>query len=188
MPTIITATQLRSVLGVSSSLYNDDYLNQIIDSAEAVVLPMLVTYSQPISGAKLESNVAYFYYLGEPTFNEAQSVVISGLGSPFDGTRTVTALGDGYFNAAITNADVKFKQIIPSGKATLVNAATYVGNDAIESAIYVVSTEIFQSRTAAGGQIEGVDFAPTPYRMGKSLLSRVSGLLAPYLDEGAICQ
>ncbi len=31
MPTIITASELRSVLGVSSSLYNDAYLNQIID-------------------------------------------------------------------------------------------------------------------------------------------------------------
>ena len=188
MPTIITATQLRTVLGVSQSLYNDAYLNQIIDSAELTVLPMLVSYRQPISGVKLESNVAYFYYLGEPVFNETQSVVISGVGSPFDGTRTITALGDGYFNAAITNVDIKFREVIPSGTATLTGAATYVGNAAVESAIYVVSTEIFQSRTAAGGQIEGVDFAPTPYRMGKSLLSRVSGLLAPYLDEGAICQ
>ena len=188
MPTIITATQLRTVLGVSQSLYNDAYLNQIIDSAELTVLPMLVSYRQPISGVKLESNVAYFYYLGEPVFNETQSVVISGVGSPFDGTRTITALGDGYFNAAIVNADVKERQVIPSGRATLTGAATYVGNQAVESAIYVVSTEIFQSRTAAGGQIEGVDFAPTPYRMGKSLLSRVTGLLAPYLDEGAICQ
>jgi len=187
MPTIITATQLRSVLGVSSSLYNDDYLNQIIDSAEAVVLPMLVSYSSPISGVKLESNVAYFY-VERSKFNESQSVVIAGVGAPFNGTHTITALGDGYFNAAITNADIKFREVIPSGTATLSGAATYVGNDAVESAIYVVSTEIFQSRTAAGGQIEGVDFAPTPYRMGKSLLSRVSGLLAPYLDEGAICQ
>lgn len=188
MPTIITASQLRSVLGVSSSLYNDDYLNQIIDSAEDVVLPMLVTYSQPISGVKLTSNVAYFYYLGEPLFNKTQSVVISGCGAPFDGTHTVTTLGTNYFNVAITNADIDEKKIVPSGTATLSGAATYVGNDAVESAIYVVATEIFQSRTAAGGQIEGVDFAPTPYRMGKSLLSRVTGLLAPYLDEGAICQ
>jgi hypothetical protein len=92
------------------------------------------------------------------------------------------------FTFDLTNADINFRQVIPSGRATLTGASTYVGNAAVESAIYVVSTEIFQSRTAAGGQIEGVDFAPTPYRMGKSLLSRVSGLLAPYLDEGAICQ
>ncbi len=33
MPTIITATQLRSVLGVSSALYDDTYLNGLIDTA-----------------------------------------------------------------------------------------------------------------------------------------------------------
>jgi hypothetical protein len=44
MPTIITASQLRSVLGVSSALYDDTYLNQIIDTAETVILPMLVSF------------------------------------------------------------------------------------------------------------------------------------------------
>ncbi len=211
MPTIITATQLRSVLGVSSSLYNDDYLNQIIDSAEAVVLPMLVTYSAPIGGTQLIGNEAYVYTVGRHPFNVGQSVIISGAGTPYNGTRTVKSVNTDtiavssvglitqifreglaaprtMFTFDLTNADINFREVIPSGKATLSGAATYVGNDAVESAIYVVSTEIFQSRTAAGGQIEGVDFAPTPYRMGKSLLSRVTGLLAPYLDEGSLCQ
>ncbi len=211
MPTIITATQLRAVLGVSSSLYNDAYLNQIIDSAEAVVLPMLVTYSAPIGGTQVIANEGYIYTVGRHPFNVGQSVVISGAGSPYNGTRTiksvnldtfaVTSVGlitqiyrdptENFmtlFTFDLTNADINFRQVIPSGRATLTGASTYVGNAAVESAIYVVSTEIFQSRTAPGGQIEVVDFAPTPYRMGKSLLSRVSGLLAPYLDEGAICQ
>jgi hypothetical protein len=212
VPTIITATQLRSVLGVSSSLFNDDYLNQIIDSAEAVVLPMLVSYSAPIGGLQLISNEAYVYTVGRHVFNDEQSVVISGCGAPYDGTHTVksvnldtfavTSVGlvtpqvfrEGLaaprtmFTFDLTNANVNFKEVIPSGKAALSGAATYVGNDAVESAIYVVSTEIFQSRTAAGGQIEGVDFAPTPYKMGKSLTSRVTGLLAPFIDTGTICQ
>ena len=211
MPTIITASQLRGVLGVSSALYNDDYLNQILDTAEAVILPMLVSYSSPIGGLQLTSNTGYAYTVGNHPFNVGQSVVISGCGAPFDGTRVVksvnvdtiavTSVGlitqvlrEGLaaprtmFTFDLVNADVNFKEIIPSGKATLVNAATYVGNDAVESAMYVVATEIFQSRTASGGQIEGVDFTPTPYRMGKSLLNRVTGLLAPYLDEDSLCQ
>jgi hypothetical protein len=61
-------------------------------------------------------------------------------------------------------------------------ATLYVGNSSIESAIYAVSIEVFQSRTAAGGQIEGVDFGATPYRMGRSLLNRVIGLLGNYID------
>ena len=53
MPSIITATQLRSVLGVSSALYDDTYLNQIIDTAEAVVLPLLTTYKSSIGKTSL---------------------------------------------------------------------------------------------------------------------------------------
>jgi hypothetical protein len=188
VPTIITATQLRSVLGVSSSLYNDAYLDQIIDSAELTVLPMLVSYSQPISGAKLTNNVAYYYYLGQPVFSKGQAIIVTNVGTTFNGNHIISAVGDGFFESVITHADIAERRVIPSGKATLNNAATYVGNQAVQSAIYVVSTEIFQSRTAAGGQIEGVDFAPTPYRMGKSLISRVTGLLAPYLDTDSICQ
>lgn len=190
MPTIITASQLRTVLGVSSSLYPDAVLEDIIDSAEAVILPMLVSYSVPIDAASLVDNVAYFSTPSPHPFSEGQSVVIAGCGSPFNGTRTVTTnLVDDYaFSVTLVNADVISKNIIPSGSATLSGAATYVGNSAVETAITVVSVEIFQSRTAPGGQIEGVDFAPTPFRMGRSLYNRVSGLLGGLVDVGTIAQ
>jgi len=54
--------------------------------------------------------------------------------------------------------------------------------------VLAVSVEVFQSRVAAGGQIEGVDFASTPYRMGRSLTNRVSTLLMPFLDVETVCQ
>lgn len=190
MPTIITASELRSVLGVSSSLYADSVLSDIIDSAEAVILPMLNSYSVAIDAVSLNDNIAYFSTPNLQPFNEGQSVVIAGCGTPFNGTRTITTdkLDDFTFSAAITNADVISKNIIPSGTATLTGAATYVGNSAVETAVTVVSVEIFQSRTAPGGQIEGVDFAPTPFRMGRSLYNRVSGLLGGLVDVGSICQ
>jgi hypothetical protein len=78
MPTIITASELRSVLGVSSSLYSDAYLNQIIDTAETVILPMLVTFKSPIQKVELTNNVATFTTLGIHEFTEGQSVVITG--------------------------------------------------------------------------------------------------------------
>lgn len=46
----------------------------------------------------------------------------------------------------------------------------------------VVAIDVFQNRTAAGGQSVGIDGTPGPYRMGRSLLERVSGLLGPYLS------
>lgn len=112
MPTIITATQLRDVLGVSENLFDDEYLDQIIDTAEGVILPML---------QELET-------------------------------------GD------------------------------YSDDARVQSAIYTVSVEVFQSRVAPGGQIEGVDFTPSPFRMGRSLWNRVSGLLGALVDVDTIAQ
>jgi len=190
MPTIITTATLRSTLGVSSSLYNDAYLDDVIDTAEAVILPMLNKFAVGIDAVSLNDNIAYFSTTNLNPFSEGQSVVITGCGSPFNGTYTVTTalLNDAAFSVSITNADVISKNVIPSGLATLSGASTYVGNSAVESAVLAVSVEVFQSRTAAGGQIEGVDFAPSPFRLGRSLFNRVSGLLGPYIDVETMVQ
>ena len=185
MPAIITASQLRSVLGVSSSLYSDAYLDEIIDTAEQSILPLLIQNSTAVVEYELKDNVAIFYTRRVHTFVVGQSIVVTGLPAPFTATHTVTAITDTSFSAALTSSDVTRRQIIPNGIATLsgYSAATlYVGNASIESAIYAVSIEVFQSRTAAGGQIEGIDFASSPYRMGRSLLNRVIGLLGNYID------
>jgi len=111
MPAVITASDLRSVLGVSSSLYNDAYLNEIIETAEGVIIPLLKT--------------------------------------------------------------------LPTGQY-------YADVPQVASAVLAVSVEVFQSRMAPGGQIEGVDFTASPYRLGRSLFNRVSGLLGAYIDVDSI--
>jgi hypothetical protein len=190
MPTIITASQLRSVLGVSSALYDDTYLNQIIDTAETVILPMLVTFKSPIQSTVLSDNVATFTTLGIHEFTEGQSVVITGCGTPYNGTRVVLAdnLGQYTFSQSITNADILQANVIPSGIAALSGASTYVGNAAVQSAVYTVSVEVFQARLAGGGQIEGVDFTSTPFRMGRSLFNKCVGLLGSYIDTESMAQ
>jgi hypothetical protein len=194
MPTIVTATELRNVmgggLGVSSALFDDNYLNGIIDTAEGVILPMLVSFKSPIQEAELKDNVATFTTLGIHEFTEGQSVVIAGCGTPYNGTRTILAdnLGQYTFSCAITNADVASANIIPSGTATLSTASTYVGVQPVKSAVLAVSLEVFQSRLAGGGQIEGVDFTSTPFRMGRSLFNKCVGLLGSYLDVEAMVQ
>ena len=185
MSAIVSASSLRSILGVSSSLYNDAYLDDIIDTAEGVILPILTQNTTAIVSYKLESNVAYFYTREPHTFAVGQSIVVTGLPAPFTATHTVTEVADLYFTAALTNADVTIRQIIPNGTATLSGygaANYYIGNSNVESAILAVSVEVFQSRTAAGGQIEGVDFSSTPFRMGRSLTNRCIGLLGNLVD------
>jgi hypothetical protein len=97
-------------------------------------------------------------------------------------------LGQYTFSASITNADILEANVIPSGVATLSSASTYVGNAAVQSAVYTVSVEVFQSRLAGGGQIEGVDFSPTPFRMGRSLFNKCVGLLGSYMDTDSLAQ
>jgi hypothetical protein len=191
MPAIITASQLRTVLGVSVSLYSDAYLDEIINTAEAVILPMLVANTSAVNAYKLESNVATYYTQRPHYFVAGQSVIVAGLPSPFSATVTVVDVKEYSFTAAVTNANVTLRDIIPMGSATLSGysaADLYANNAPIESAILAVSVEVFQSRVAAGGQIEGVDFTATPYRMGRSLTNRVSTLLMPYLDVETVVQ
>lgn len=191
MPSIVTATQLRQVLGVSVSLYSDAYLDEIINTSEAVILPMLVSNSSAVTAYQLDSNVATYYTQRSHHFVIGQSVVVAGLPAPFSATVTVTGVREYSFTAAITNADVTLRDIIPNGTATLSGysaAEIYASSAPIESAVLAVSVEVFQSRVAAGGQIEGVDFASTPYRMGRSLTNRVSTLLMPFLDVETVVQ
>jgi hypothetical protein len=206
MPSIVTASQLRTVLGVSVSLYSDAYLDGIITSAEQVILPLLTANQNAVAAVYLQSNVAYYITQKPNTFVAGQSVVVTGcVPSTFNGTQTVTSnyydpfpylpfaypAPYFYFTAAITNADITFRPVIPAGVAYLsgANAATlYANTEAVEQAVLIVSTEIFQSVTAAGGQIEGVDFTPSPYRMGRSLQNRVIGLLGNYIDVSTMAQ
>lgn len=190
MPTIVTASELRAILGVSSSLYSDAYLNDIIDACENVLLPMLVTYKAPIAKAELNDNVATIVTQGEHPFSVGQSVVIAGVNATFNGTKTITDISDDHleFTYAETAADVVLFNVIPAGSATLTGASTYVGNAAVESAVLSVCVQIFQNRTAGGGAIEGVDFTVTPFRMSRGLLSSVAGLLGPYLDVETMAQ
>ena len=188
-PQIVTAAQLRTVLGVSSSLYSDAYLEGIIISAEQVILPLLTANQAAIAEVYLTSNVAYYVTQRPHYFVAGQSVVVTGVvpSAAFNGTITITdSITDPYiFSAAKTNADILIRGVIPAGVAYLsgANAGTlYASTEAIEQAILIVSVEIFQSVVAPGGQIEGVDFQPSPYKMGRSLMNRVIGLISPYID------
>ena len=187
---LVTPSELRSVLGVSSSLYNDAYLQKIIDTSELVILPLLVSYSSAVTYHRRASNVATLTTNTPHNYIVGSSVVVSIGHQGFDGTKTVTTIGGEYeFSYASNGADVVQNAIIPHGTNYLsgYDAATiYASNPAVYEAIIVVSVEVFQSITAAGGQIEGVDFQVTPYRMGRSLLNRVIGILGKSLDTGAM--
>ena len=189
---IISASDLRSVIGVSQSLYSDAYLDQIIASSEEILLPILNSYQFAIDSFEIQNNIVYFYTIRPNLFVEGQSVVVTGCGA-IDATYTVEArTGNVYrFSAAVIAADSIVTPVIPAGVAVLDGSGAadlYANNDAIKNALLGLSTDIFQAVIAPGSQIEGVDFAQTIYRTGRAMINRQMGLLTPFLDTETICQ
>jgi hypothetical protein len=194
MPNIVSAQDLRTVLGVSVSLYPDSYLDDIINTAEAVVLPMLVAHSSAVAQYEIENNILYIYTVRPHRFVTGQSVQLNNVAASIDATYTVTAdytASPYVFTAAKVTADVTLRAVIPNGSAMLVGksaADIYANNDAVENAVIMTSSEIFQAKTAAGNSIDGVDFQVSPWRMSRQLLARVSALLAPFQDVETMAQ
>lgn len=191
MPEIITATQLRAVLGVSSGLFNDSYLEQIIETAENALAPFLVKFNSYEIAHELKSNVATIYTQQPHQFYVGQSVVVAdahahGWTSP----QTITSVPTNYtFTFSYVGTDFDKHPCIPAGEIYDQNRGLsyYADVPEVESAVYEIATDVFQARTAPGGQPSAVDFTVGPYQMGKALYQRVAGLLASHRDvESAI--
>ena len=193
MPAIVTASQLRSILGVSVSLYSDAQLDSFIDSAEQTILPLLTQYQSSVTFANVDNAVIYFTTIRPNYFLPGQSVIVTGAGT-YNVTYTVTddRIEPYTFTAATAAADRTYPlPFIPSALATLSGSSAaqlYASTPPIENAILVVSVEIFQSITAPGNQIMSDTFQPSPFVLGRSLTNRVVGLLGPFLDVEAMCQ
>lgn len=192
MPSIVTADELRAILGVNESLFSDAYLESMIDSAEQTILPLLTQYQYAIVGTRVSDGVAYFTTLRPCYFAEGQSVVVTGSGD-LNGTYTITAhsVRPFEFTVAVNEPDQPQYAVIPSGSATLAgaSAAQLYGNvAAVHNAILVVSVEIFQSITSPGNQVMSDTFVPAPFVLGRSLQSRVIGLLSPFIDVETMAQ
>ena len=183
---LITLAELKSVLGIGD-IYADAIVQACADSAENIILSYLIFDDVSIAGVSLTSNVAKFYCY-DNTFVVGQALTVSKCGAPFDGSRTVTKVGvDEYgvtfFEAAITNADITKRMVIPNGRAVLTSqAALYDTIPEVRESAMAVACDIWITRTGTLGQ-QGVDFqSPAPYRLGRSMLTRVSGLLGKHLD------
>jgi hypothetical protein len=184
---LITSSELKSVLGIGN-IYPGNVVQDVVDAAENIILSYLIFDDVAINGVELTNNVARFYCF-DNTFVVGQALTVTGCGSPFNGSRTVTAKGvDEYgvtfFEAAITNADITKRKVIPNGRAVLTSqVALYdTGYPEVKEAALAVACDIWITRTGTLGQ-QGVDFqSPAPYRLGRSMLTRVSGLLGKHLD------
>jgi hypothetical protein len=175
----ISLDELKTALGVGD-LYPDAVLDDVIQTAESVLEPFLVTQSAPVCSAYVANNTVTFVTTYRHLFAVGQSVIVTG--TDYDGTYTLTDQTDYTFTAAKTNADVVTHHYRPNGKASLAAAATYDNVVAVRTAALMIAVDVWNARTVPGGQAQGVDFVPGPYMMGRSLLTRVAGLIGRYRD------
>ena len=64
----------------------------------------------------------------------------------------------------------------------LTDAAYELEPPACKEAALSVAIEIYQARTAAGGQAVATDYSPGPYRLSVWITRRVMSLLGPYMN------
>ena len=181
-----TVAELRSALGVGT-LYADATLQDVCDAADNVLIPFLWTndnFNVAHSNTTTEGTL-YFDEVVTNTYYVGQSVVITKNGSPFNGTKTITGVGEYTITYAVTGSPTasEYHPVVPYGVVSGVTQNTYSTIPAILEAALMISIDIWQSRQApSSGGVTVDGYAPSPYRMGNTLLARVRGLLAPYLD------
>lgn len=184
---LCTIAELRTALGVGS-LYSDVTLQEVCDAADNVLLPFVWNNSTFNVGHSntTTTGTLFFDFPVQDIFYVGQTVTISGNGSKHNGSKTLTEVGYDSITYAISgnnNVAAPYHPVNPLGT---VAAETYLDPatvPALQEAALMISVDIFQSKQApssGGVSIDG--FAPSPYRMGNTLLARVRGLLAPYLD------
>jgi hypothetical protein len=181
-----TVAELKAALGVGS-LYSDATIQEVCDAADDALLPFLwknENYNVAHSNTTTEATL-YFDELVTGTYYVGQSVVITKNGSPFNGTKTITGVGEYSITYAVTGSPTasEYHPVVPYGIVSGVTQNTYATIPAVREASLMISIDIWQSRQApSSGGVTVDGYAPSPYRMGNTLLARVRGLLAPYLD------
>ena len=187
---LTTVAELRSALGVGT-LYADATLQEVCDAADNVLIPFLWTNSTPVIGHSNTANTgtSYFQDKVQDVFYVGQSLVFTGCGSKHNGNKTLTGVGEYSVTYAITgnNTPAPYHPINPYGSAAADTYVDYSTIPAIQEASLMISIDIWQSRQApSSGGVTVDGYAPSPYRMGNTLLARVRGLLAPYLAPGSM--
>ena len=189
MPVLVTAAELRAVLGVSNSLYNDASLDAIIDTAEDAIGDFLIQWKVGIDEHRNETTTKAIIHTTRPhKFYVGQNVVHTGVEAHINGSKAVTEIVNEYqYKITTSNATAHelFYAVIPNGIAAANNLSQYNGVKSVEEAVLQISIDVFQSRLAAGGTSQALDFTPAPYRMGRTLLYKVTGLISKYIDPNS---
>jgi len=198
---LVTRSELQTTLNIGT-LYPNEVLDQVIASAENTILSLIirdrhridqacctVSLAPPQTGTtvRFRTTAPHGFAVGTeirigefPRQNwTGRALIVTEV--PADDI--VIATSSTPWSPGVTEPT----PIIPNGFVYRTAAfAFYDAVPEIREAALAIAVDIFQSRVAPGGQMQGVDFTPGPYRLGASLKSRVAGLLGRWIDTGSM--
>jgi len=197
---LVDTEEFKTLLGVGD-LYPDAEIEQITQAATNVILSYLVMYKARSNQASdtvaavppATATTTTLHTVGAHKFHVGQEVSLRGFGfAGWDKTVVVTEIPK--VDVIIVESQVSWSPsadgdltIIPNG--TIYDTARinyYADVPEVVEAATAIAVDMWQSRLAPGGQINSVDFTPGPYRMGRSVITRVSGLLGQHMDVGSL--
>jgi hypothetical protein len=168
------------------TLYSDAQLQECADAADNVLLPFIWANSNfnIAHSSTASTGTLYFEEVVTDTYYVGQTIVVTGNGSHLNGSKTITEVGEYSITYAINNGTVKpYHPVNPFG---VVAADTYLDPSTVPSiqlAALMIAESIWQSRQANSGNGMAPDGSMGSfYAMSSQLISRVRGLIAPYLD------
>jgi hypothetical protein len=198
---LVTRTELTTTLNIGT-LYPNEVLDQVIDSAENTVLSLLsrdrnridqacctASLAPPATGSRVRFRTVTPHGYGVDDVIRIGEFPRAGWA---DRELTVVEVPDD--NIVVAESSTPWSPgvsdptpIIPNGFVYREAAREfYDAIPEVREAALAIAVDIFQSRVAPGGQIQAVDFTPGPYRLGRSLFTRVSGLLARWTDTSSL--
>jgi hypothetical protein len=205
--TYVTEQELRDNLGIQD-LYPDSVVEECCQTAQDLLNQFLWFDSAPVVGTTLQNNIATVMIANPFIFTTGQSITLSGCGSTFNGTYTITGTipwsagtatqipsliwnsytwnwpaGYSFVQYAKTAANENFRRVLPYGQAIGPDTKTtaYASTPAVRQAAMILAVDVWQARQVSqtgGVSIDG--FSPSPYRMGNSMIGKIRGLLAGY--------
>jgi hypothetical protein len=188
---LTTVAELKTALGVGS-LYPDATLQEVCDAADNVLLPYIWNNSTSLIGHSNTATTGTSYFQDPTTdvFYVGQTVVISGSGSKHNGNKTITGVGDYSITYAISgnnNTPAPYHPVNPFG---IVAAETYLDPStipAIQEASLMICVSIWTSRqTNSGSGMNPDGSIGNMYAMSSQLISRIRGLIAPYINPNSM--
>lgn len=186
--TYVTKAELRTNLGIGA-LYTDAVVEEVCQSAEDIIKAKLYFNKSNVIAheATGTTGTLYFDRIITDRFYVGQTVTVELVAAHFNGSQTITKVTDytiSFVNGSITTTTKH--AVIPYGYVLVAGQLDYATVPAVREASMLIAVDIWQSRqmSATGGI--SPDFQPSPYRMGNTLMARVRGLLADYLDPGGL--